>query len=175
VQLSDIIISASFLLIVERAQGFKFHDFVYFAVVTNSTVGFGDIYPLTDLGRVCVIVMIFVNLGLMPPLFNKLSTVLSNTSEYLRNNYEKKSSESIAHIVILGNSHIEGFKTFINELYHVDHGFTDIPGVILQNGYPSKDMLQLIKQSIAKKIEYFQIKLSTLLYKDFLSSFINKN
>lgn len=44
----------------------EFHDYLYFAVVTVSTVGFGDIYPKTELGRLTVIVMILTLLSIIP-------------------------------------------------------------------------------------------------------------
>lgn len=43
-----------------------FLDAFYFAVVTMTTVGFGDVTPITELGRVLTILMIFTGIGLIP-------------------------------------------------------------------------------------------------------------
>jgi voltage-gated potassium channel Kch len=39
---------------------------VYFTVVTLSTVGYGDVVPLSEEGRVCVIVLIIIVLVVIP-------------------------------------------------------------------------------------------------------------
>lgn len=33
----------------------------------------------------------------------------------------------------MGNTSTEAFTTFLDEFYHKDHGFTDIPCIIFQN------------------------------------------
>lgn len=43
-----------------------FHEMVYFTVVTLSTVGYGDVVPLSEEGRVCVIVLIIIVLVVIP-------------------------------------------------------------------------------------------------------------
>jgi hypothetical protein len=45
---------------------FQFHDMIYFMVVTVTTVGYGDIAPVTTEGRMSVIVIIMVIIGLFP-------------------------------------------------------------------------------------------------------------
>jgi voltage-gated potassium channel Kch len=38
----------------------------YYMVVTITTVGYGDIYPRTPVGRLLVVMVIFVILSLLP-------------------------------------------------------------------------------------------------------------
>ena len=67
---------SSFLLVVENKRQ-QFLDFCYFVVVTMSTVGFGDVYPITELGRLCVVVMIITMLAVIPAKVEALSKVLN--------------------------------------------------------------------------------------------------
>jgi voltage-gated potassium channel len=43
-----------------------FFDAVYFAVVTMTTVGFGDITPISDLGKLMTVLMILTGIALIP-------------------------------------------------------------------------------------------------------------
>lgn len=38
-------------------------DALYFSIVTMATVGYGDIHPVTPLGKIFAIVMIFCGVG----------------------------------------------------------------------------------------------------------------
>ncbi len=49
---------------------------MYFSVVTLSTVGYGDITPLSPLGRVITVAMIFSGIGLIPWQLGKLLKIL---------------------------------------------------------------------------------------------------
>jgi voltage-gated potassium channel len=50
-------------------EGLSFIDALYFSIVTMATVGYGDIYPKTSLGKFLVIFIIIsggISGGLMP-------------------------------------------------------------------------------------------------------------
>ena len=44
----------------EEKLVYLFHDYFYFFMVTCSTTGYGDIYSLTNYGRVIIIVFIVI-------------------------------------------------------------------------------------------------------------------
>jgi voltage-gated potassium channel len=58
-----------------------FLDAFYFAVVTMTTVGFGDVIPVSDLGRLLTILMIFTGIGLIPWQLGDLVRQLVKTSQ----------------------------------------------------------------------------------------------
>ncbi len=46
-------------------EGWRWLDSLYFAVVTLTTVGYGDLYPQTDAGKLFTIFYILVGLGIL--------------------------------------------------------------------------------------------------------------
>ncbi|KAL4487940.1 hypothetical protein ABPG72_022800 [Tetrahymena utriculariae] len=152
--LSVMVEASSFLIVVEQDQSLSFHDFMYFMVVTISTVGYGDIVPKTIQGRMIVIVSILILLSLIPAQVDSLTKSIRQTSKYKTVKFIKKRS-SVNHIIILGNAQVEGYKTFLQELYHQDHGISEIPSVIMKNQHPSDEMLKLLqKNNLQNQLTY---------------------
>ncbi|MCQ2815709.1 MAG: ion channel, partial [archaeon] len=116
----------------------KFHDFLYFTIITLSTVGYGDIVPLNEIGRIVIILLILFTSYLVPKYTNELLVILENSSVYSRGIY--KHNPEIPHLVICGDVSLDALKNFCNELFHVDHGQSDKNAVILNQSAPTQDM-----------------------------------
>ena len=116
----------------------KFHEFLYFTVITISTVGYGDIYPISESGRVLIICLIILSAYYIPKKTGEILTILNNTSIYSRENY--KSYSEIPHLVLCGNVSVEALESFCEELFHVDHGSNEKNIIILDKNKPSPDM-----------------------------------
>jgi hypothetical protein len=56
-------------------EGWSWLDAAYFSTVTIATVGFGDLHPVTMIGKLFVIVYIFVGVGIFVAIFAFLSHV----------------------------------------------------------------------------------------------------
>jgi hypothetical protein len=54
-------------------EGWGWVDALYFCVVTQATVGFGDIVPTTDAGKLFTVVYIFAGLGIIVTFAQRLS------------------------------------------------------------------------------------------------------
>jgi len=63
---------------------------IYFTVVTLSTVGFGDIVPKTEYGRVSVILLIIIVIILIPKLLNELIRLMGQSFYFFIGIYYKK-------------------------------------------------------------------------------------
>ena len=80
--LSLIYISAGLFQIVENHERSEdnqlpFHHSVYFIVVTIATVGYGDIVPETETGKMLVIALIIITFVLVPKQTNDLYNLMS--------------------------------------------------------------------------------------------------
>ena len=50
----------------EEFTPLQFHDSFYFVIVTLSTVGYGDINPMTQQGMIIALIMLFITLIYIP-------------------------------------------------------------------------------------------------------------
>lgn len=66
----------------------QLHDSVYFVIVTLATVGYGDEIPMTEFGRVVVLIIIFLTIVLIPAQTNELLRLMSIRSRFRRTEYK---------------------------------------------------------------------------------------
>lgn len=153
---SIMILGSSFLLVVEKSA-LKFHDYLYFVVVTLATVGFGDVYPQTELGRICAITIILTFLAIIPAQVEQLARQFGLSSKFARISMQQSKSKSSELVVILGNPQVDGYKSFLQELYHPDHGGLDIQTVIMNSSSPSDEVSALLKlNKLKNNIQYLE-------------------
>lgn len=53
-------------------ENWNWIDSIYFSVITLTTVGYGDFYPQTDVGKLFTIFYILTGIGLMLSFINEL-------------------------------------------------------------------------------------------------------
>ena len=58
------------------AEGWTFLDAVYFSVITLSTVGYGDLHPVTPIGKVFTLMYILVGIGVFVTLVTLMAKAL---------------------------------------------------------------------------------------------------
>jgi voltage-gated potassium channel Kch len=59
-------------------EGWSWINALYFCVITLATVGYGDLTPTTDAGKLFTIVYIFMGIGLLAAFFGKLAASLTD-------------------------------------------------------------------------------------------------
>ncbi len=92
------------LVSTERATGepsiTSLRDALWYSIVTVTTVGYGDMYPVSRLGRIIGAVFVLSSLGVMGFLIGKISSVISGITESRRLGY--RGTGFSGHIVIIG-------------------------------------------------------------------------
>mmetsp|Transcript_10606 Transcript_10606/g.9171 ORF Transcript_10606/g.9171 Transcript_10606/m.9171 type:complete len:141 (+) Transcript_10606:484-906(+) len=114
----------------ENSNATNLHEMVYFTVVTLSTVGYGDVVPDTELGRLVVMMLIMTTIVLIPQQTNELIRLMGMQSVYARALF--KANSEVPHIIVTGHVGVPALKNFCAELFHPDHGNQDKNAVILQ-------------------------------------------
>ena len=141
----------------------RFHDVVYFELVTLTTIGYGDITPRHWISRYIIIITVIALLVIVLPLYSKLKVIFTLNTKYSRMAYQK-SSKKLNHVLVLGECGIESYEAFLEELYNDDHGQTNYDTIIMQSNQ-DKEIMKLIKSlSFGQKI--FYLVGNSLLQKD---------
>lgn len=122
----------------DRVEKRNYFVYFYFIVVTLSTVGYGDIYPETDVGQMFITGIIIFIIIMIPKQTNELLRLLAMQSVYVRALYKK--DPEIRHIVLTGEVKLPALKNFCDELFHEDHGSQEKHAVILQSNDPDPEM-----------------------------------
>ena len=126
----------------ETGKEISFFIMLYYSFVTISTVGYGDIYPESGLGRILVIVVIFG--GIL--FFTKETSKMLELTSLLTNG--KGSFKSMhGHAIVCGggvdSQNLRVFGPFLEELCHPSRG-EERPQILLVSG-------QLMTESVQKK------------------------
>jgi len=166
-----------FIIIIVGTFGFMFiedlapADAFYFSIVTITTVGYGDIHPATQLGKILAVVLIITGVG-------TFLGVVANGTEILLNKREKRIREQKLNMVVgmffseLGTkilSHFTGYdpqldvirKKLIIKSDWSDEDFLDTKAVLDKYHYkvdPQKVRLQDLK-SLLEQNGYFLLSL----------------
>ena len=131
-----------------------FHDCVYFIIVTTSTVGFGDISPSTQLGRMVVSFIIGIGLVIIPMSVRNILDLISQRSLY-RTTYLPDADVNMRHIIFAGTHYNDApiLERFMRELYHPDRTNSfDVDRTVLIVGPcdPDESVKQLLESALLR-------------------------
>jgi len=125
----------------------SFFDALYFLLITFTTVGYGDVFPILFVSKLVTIFLILLVLVILPRETAKISQIVEKTSAY---DSAYIPTETSAHILLCGKGSANKLLRFLSEFYHQDHGEQRAKVVILMPEEPSSE----IETMILKDPEY---------------------
>ncbi|KAJ6251706.1 calcium-activated potassium channel alpha chain [Anaeramoeba flamelloides] len=142
-----IVTSAIIIQMIEGyfGQELKFHDAIYFLVITISTVGYGDISPQTTYGRIFMIVVVLTFLIVMPIQVNDLQAINNARERLIGQVYKKKKHTKTKHIILTGCINRRVLLHFLKEFFVLCDSLEKYVIIILVPTKPSYEILNFLK------------------------------
>mgnify|MGYP006273388131 CR=1 FL=1 len=95
------LLSAAAILVVEKGDSFNsFADALWWVIVTVTTVGYGDRYPHSLLGRIIAIILMFLGIGVVSGLTAKFSDLLIGSTR--RKELGEMEADYEDHLIVCG-------------------------------------------------------------------------
>ncbi len=94
-QYRDLLITSLIILLIgtfayHYLEGWSYIDSLYFSVITLTTVGYGDLSPQTNGGKIFTIFYIFIGLGMILSFLHTLFDHFNNERQQYTNANKKK-------------------------------------------------------------------------------------
>ena len=120
-----IIMAALMKYVENEANQHGYHEWVYFMIVTISLVGFGDLYPQTNLGQFLVVLTILIVLIKLPSDIQRYRRARSFIPRQSSETSIQKSFRERPFVLVIGLEKMRSVIAFLEEFYHEDHGSRD--------------------------------------------------
>ena len=130
----------------------RFVDYVYFLIVTISTVGYGDIAPKTDAGLAIVSLMIIVGIIMVAYATPTISEIFKNYSLYSGSYTEVTDAR---HVVVSGYITAESVKYFLSDFLHPDRQDNYTKVLILDPKEPDHELKAIIRKYF-RRVRYYK-------------------
>ncbi|OQV21024.1 Calcium-activated potassium channel slowpoke [Hypsibius exemplaris] len=154
---SVILVSAGFFHLFETYGDFhldqrnpvlrSYWEFVYFTVVSMSTVGYGDIFPTTRLGKafgsVFIIFAFTVFAAFVPEMFRLFQSRKRYSDPY-------KPGRGIRHVIAAGDISTESMQRFLQVFYCKQRGKVELKVVFVNRTDPDLEMEALLKRNATR-------------------------
>lgn len=76
-------------------EGFNYIDAFYFSVITLTTVGYGDLHPVTDTGKLFTTIYIVVGIGILMAFIDTLSQrLVSDKMHRIEQRQQKRATKN---------------------------------------------------------------------------------
>ncbi|KAG4075702.1 hypothetical protein HA402_003527 [Bradysia odoriphaga] len=135
-----------------NSQKLSYWTCVYFLIVTMSTVGYGDVFCMTILGRTFLVFFLLVGLAMFASSIPEIIELVGSGSKY---GGELKREHGKRHIVVCGHITYESVSHFLKDFLHEDREDVDVEVVFLHRKPPDLELEGLFKRHFTT-VEFFQ-------------------
>ena len=135
-----------------RRCSLSFGDYIYFMIVTITTVGYGDISPKTEAARIFVSLLIIAGIILVAYATPTISELIESYSLYSGSYTEITDAK---HIVVSGHITAESIKYFLDDFLHADRKDDYTKVLLLNPKEPDHDLKGLIRRYF-RRVKYFK-------------------
>ncbi|XP_013103002.1 calcium-activated potassium channel slowpoke isoform X24 [Stomoxys calcitrans] len=136
----------------DNAHRLSYWTCVYFLIVTMSTVGYGDVYCETVLGRTFLVFFLLVGLAMFASSIPEIIELVGSGNKY---GGELKREHGKRHIVVCGHITYESVSHFLKDFLHEDREDVDVEVVFLHRKPPDLELEGLFKRHFTT-VEFFQ-------------------
>ncbi|XP_048514256.1 calcium-activated potassium channel slowpoke isoform X26 [Athalia rosae] len=133
-------------------QHLSYWTCVYFLIVTMSTVGYGDVFCQTILGRTFLVFFLLVGLAVFASWIPEITELAANRCKY---GGQYKRERGRRHIVVCGHITYESVSHFLKDFLHEDREDVDVEVVFLHRKEPDLELEGLLKRHYTT-VEFFQ-------------------
>ncbi|XP_049532727.1 calcium-activated potassium channel slowpoke isoform X11 [Anopheles darlingi] len=133
-------------------QQLSYWTCVYFLIVTMSTVGYGDVYCETVLGRTFLVFFLLVGLAIFASCIPEIIDLIGTRPKY---GGTLKNERGRRHIVVCGHITYESVSHFLKDFLHEDREDVDVEVVFLHRKEPDLELEGLLKRHYTT-VEFFQ-------------------
>uniref|UniRef100_A0A8C5AZD3 BK channel n=1 Tax=Gadus morhua TaxID=8049 RepID=A0A8C5AZD3_GADMO len=136
----------------QNSQELSYWECVYLLMVTMSTVGYGDVYAKTTLGRLFMVFFILGGLAMFASYVPEIIELIGNRKKY-GGSYSAVNGRK--HIVVCGHITLESVSNFLKDFLHKDRDDVNVEIVFLHNISPNLELEALFKRHFTQ-VEFYQ-------------------
>ncbi|KAK5908562.1 hypothetical protein CgunFtcFv8_016607 [Champsocephalus gunnari] len=136
----------------QNSQVLSYWECVYLLMVTMSTVGYGDVYAKTTLGRLFMVFFILGGLAMFASYVPEIIELIGNRKKY-GGSYSAVNGRK--HIVVCGHITLESVSNFLKDFLHKDRDDVNVEIVFLHNISPNLELEALFKRHFTQ-VEFYQ-------------------
>ncbi|XP_068423700.1 calcium-activated potassium channel subunit alpha-1a isoform X7 [Clinocottus analis] len=136
----------------QNSQPLSYWECVYLLMVTMSTVGYGDVYAKTTLGRLFMVFFILGGLAMFASYVPEIIELIGNRKKY-GGSYSAVNGRK--HIVVCGHITLESVSNFLKDFLHKDRDDVNVEIVFLHNISPNLELEALFKRHFTQ-VEFYQ-------------------
>uniref|UniRef100_A0A1A8S028 Calcium-activated potassium channel subunit alpha-1 n=1 Tax=Nothobranchius rachovii TaxID=451742 RepID=A0A1A8S028_9TELE len=136
----------------KNSQTLSYWECVYLLMVTMSTVGYGDVYAKTTLGRLFMVFFILGGLAMFASYVPEIIELIGNRKKY-GGSYSAVNGRK--HIVVCGHITLESVSNFLKDFLHKDRDDVNVEIVFLHDISPNLELEALFKRHFTQ-VEFYQ-------------------